>query len=286
MKRAFVCLLPALFAAGLVAQTVRLPNKPDGFRFAVIGDTGTGQRAEYDVGARLAEFRKQFPFDVVLMMGDNMYGSQTPKDFQKKFEEPYKTLLDAGVKFYAVLGNHDDPNQSSYKLFNMGGERHFTFKPKDGVRFFGLDSNYMDKAQLSWLEKELAGSRSDWKIVFCHHPLYSSGAKHGSDMPLRAVLEPVLLKYHVSLVLSGHDHFYERIKPQQGIHYFVCGGSAKLREGNVQVADFADKSFDRDNSFLLMEIDGDTLFFQAISRTGEIVDSGSFRRPTDQTATQ
>ncbi len=278
-------MLSALLTAGLLAETVHLPNKPDGFKFAVIGDTGTGQRPEYQVAGQLADVRKQFPFGIVLMMGDNLYGSQTPADFRKKFEEPYKALLDAGVKFYAVLGNHDDPNQSSYKLFNMGGERHFTFKPKDGIRFFALDSNYMDKAQLAWLEKELASSHSDWKIVFCHHPLYSSGAKHGSDVPLRAVLEPLLVKYHVSLVLSGHDHFYERMKPQQGIHYFVCGGSAKLREGNVRQADFEEKGFDRDNSFLLMEIDGDTLHFQAISRTGETVDSGSFRRLDDQAAT-
>src|SRR5262245_52401065 len=152
MKRKVACLVPALFAAGLLGQTVGLPNKPDAFRFAVIGDTGTGQRPEYEVGSRLAAVRKQFPFEVVLMMGDNLYGSQAPRDFQKKFEAPYKPLLDAGVKFYAVLGNHDDPNQSSYKLFNMGGERHFSFKPKDGIRFFGLDSNYMDKAQLTWLE--------------------------------------------------------------------------------------------------------------------------------------
>src|SRR5437764_968401 len=135
MRRRVAYFVPALFIAALLAQTVRLPNKTDGFRFAVIGDTGTGQKAEYEVGARLAEFRKPFPFDIVLMMGDNLYGGQTPKDFQKKFEQPYKPLLDGGVKFYAVLGNHDDPNQSSYKLFNMGGERHFTFKPKDGIRF-------------------------------------------------------------------------------------------------------------------------------------------------------
>ena len=66
-----------------------------------------------------------------------------------------------------------------------------------------------------------------------HHPLYSSGGRHGSDLSLRAVLEPLFVKYGVSLVLAGHDHFYERIKPQKGIHYFVVGGSAKLRAGNV-----------------------------------------------------
>ena len=93
------------------------------------------------------------------MMGDNLYGGNSDKDFKKKFEEPYKPLLDANIKFYASLGNHDNPNERLYKLFNMNGERYYTFRPKAGVRFFALDSNYMDKPQLAWLEKELAGQR-------------------------------------------------------------------------------------------------------------------------------
>jgi hypothetical protein len=268
----------AALAGGLFAQDLRLPNKKDSFRFAVIGDSGTGKRPQYEVAARLAELRTTFPFDIVLMAGDNLYGRQRPKDFAKKFEEPYKPLLAQGVTFYAALGNHDDPNQRSYQLFNMRGERYFTFKPRDGIRFFALDSNYMDKKQLEWLEKELAGSGSDWKIAFFHHPLYSSGGAHGSDLQLRAVLEPIFVRHGVSLVLTGHDHFYERIKPQQGIHYFVIGGSAKLRAGDVRKTDWTAVSFDTDNSFVLMEIDGDTLHFQAISRTGKTVDVGSLKR--------
>ena len=274
-------LLLAITVALLPAQDLQLPSKPDSFHFAVIGDTGTGERPEYETGARLAEYRQKFKFDTVLMLGDNLYGSQKPKDYERKFEEPYKALLDAGVKFHAALGNHDDPNQRSYKLFNMGGERFYTFKPRNGIRFFALDSNYMDRPQLEWLEKELASSGSDWKIVFFHHPLYSSGGKHGSDTQLRGVLEPLFVKYGVSLVLAGHDHFYERIKPQRGITYFVVGGSAKLREGNVQKSDFTAKAFDTDRSFVLMEIDGDTLHFQAISRTGKTIDSGSVTRSSE-----
>lgn len=266
----------AVLAAALGAQEVRLPNRPDAFRFAVIGDSGTGGRHEYEIGERLAEARKQFPFGLVLMLGDNIYGSQKPDDFRKKFEEPYKPLLDAGVKFYAALGNHDDPNQRSYEPFHMGGERYYTFQPHKDVQFFALDSNYMDQAQLKWLEKELAASKAKWKIVFDHHPLYSSGAKHGSDLELRKAIEPLFIKYHVSLALAGHDHFYERIKPQNGVHYIVEGGSAKLRVGNVRRAEFAAASFDTDNSFLLVEIDGDVLHFQAISRTGRTIDAGSF----------
>jgi 3',5'-cyclic AMP phosphodiesterase CpdA len=278
MKRTTLLLISALLVGLLPAQDLLLPNKKDSFRFAVIGDTGTGERNAYDVAKRVAEYRQKFSFDTVLMLGDNMYGGQKPKDYKKKFEEPYKPLLDTGVKFYAALGNHDDPNQISYKLFNMGGEKFYSFKPRAGIRFFAIDSNYMDKKQLEWLEKELAASGSDWKIAFFHHPMYSSGGKHGSDLQLRAVLEPLFVKHEVSLVLAGHDHFYERVKPQRGITHFVIGGSAKLREGNVRKSDITAKAFDTDNSFALMEIDGDTLHFQAISRTGKTIDSGTVGR--------
>jgi 3',5'-cyclic AMP phosphodiesterase CpdA len=160
----------------------------------------------------------------------------------------------------------------------MDGRRYYTFRPHDGIRFFSLDSSSMDKEQFEWLEKELANSRSKWKIVYLHHPIYSSGGRHGSDLLLRKVLEPLFVKYGVSVVLAGHDHFYERIKPQQGIHHFVVGGSAKLRVGNVVRTNLTAKAFDRDQSFALMEIKGDTLHFQAISRTGQTVDDGSFQR--------
>lgn len=285
MRRFILFSTAAVLAAILPAQDLKLPNKKESFHFAVIGDSGTGGRPAYEVAQRLAEAHGKFPFDVVLMLGDNMYGGQSPRDYKKKFEDPYKPLLDAGVKFYAALGNHDDPNQRSYKLFNMGGERFYSFKPRAGVRFFALDSNYMDKAQLAWLEKELEASSSDWKIVFFHHPLYSSGGKHGSDLELRAVLEPLFVKHDVSLVLAGHDHFYERIKPQRGITHFVIGGSAKLREGNIKASEITAKAFDTDNSFVVMEIDGDTLHFQAISRTGQTIDAGSIKRVTGSETT-
>jgi hypothetical protein len=272
-------LLFALVAAGFAAAPhISLPNRPDSVKFAVIGDSGTGEREQYETAKQLAGARARFPYSFVLMMGDNLYGGEGPRDFERKFEQPYEPLLKAGVKFYAALGNHDDANQTKYKKFNMNGERYYTFKPRDGVRFFALDSNYMDEKQLEWLEKELAKSHSDWKIAFFHHPLYSSGAKHGSDVELRKVLEPLFVKYGVSAVFTGHEHFYERIRPQHGITYFISGGAAKLRKGNIRPSELTAKGFDKDRQFMLAEIDGDQLWFEAISRTGEVFDSGVVRR--------
>ncbi len=157
----------------------------------------------------------------------------------------------------------------------MSGERYYTFE-KDGVRFFALDSNYMDKPQQDWLAKELSTSNNEWKIAFFHHPLYSSGARHGSEVDLRTVLEPLFLQHRVSVVFSGHEHFYERLKPQQGITYFTSGGGAKLREGNIRVGSaMTAKGFDTDRSYMLVEVADTTMYFQALSRTGALIDSGS-----------
>jgi len=266
----------------LAAQDVSLPNQPDSLKFAIIGDSGTGSSSQYKVAEKLIASRAKFPYEFVLMMGDNLYSGNGPKDYQKKFEEPYKALLDSGLKFYAALGNHDNTDEKNYKPFNMGGQRYYTFKPKNGVRVFALDSNYMDQPQLQWLEKELTASGSDWKIVFFHHPLYSSGGTHGSDFQLRAQLEPMFLKHGVDAVFSGHEHFYERIKPQKGIYYFTSGGAAKLRDGDVKKTDLTAKSFDAGNHFMLVEVTKDTMYFQAISDQGKVVDSGALVRFNDE----
>jgi calcineurin-like phosphoesterase family protein len=269
------------------AQSITLPMKDGSVRFAVIGDTGRGDTPQYETGRMLAAVHAKFPFTFAIMVGDNMYGADTPGDFQQKFEKPYKALADAGVKFYAALGNHDNPNQRFYKQFNMNGERFYTFRAspgglakvtQGGVRFFAIDSNYLDKSQLDWLSKELAASGSEWKICFFHHPLYSSGKTHGSALETRAVLEPIFVKDGVTVVFTGHDHFYERIKPQKGIAHFVVGATGSLRRGDIRRTDMTAKGFDTDYSFMIAEISGDEMFFQAISRKGETIDSGTLKR--------
>jgi predicted phosphodiesterase len=272
----------ALWVLGLLAaasaaraQELRLPVHEGSVRFAVIGDTGTAAQAQYDIGKQMAAFHQKFPFTFVIMVGDNIYGTDSPGDFERKFELPYKPLLDAGVKFYAALGNHDNPNQNGYKFFNMGQQRFYTFKPAQGVRFFALDSNYMDRAQMEWLQKELTSSGSEWKIPFFHHPLYSSGRTHGSSVDLRNQLEPLFVEHGVDVVFSGHDHFYERVKPQKGIYYFVSGAGGSLRKGDIRPGTgLTEVGFDTDFSFMLVEVDGRDLYFQAIARTGQTVDSG------------
>lgn len=253
---------------------INLPTKEGSVRFVIIGDTGTGTKKQHELADILLRARAGFPYDFVLLLGDNLYGGESPADYKSKFEDVYRPILDQKVKFYAALGNHDEPAQRFYQFFNMDGKEYYRFT-KGNVAFYALNSNYMDQKQVKWLEDELAKDTSEWKITFHHHPPYSSGGKHGSDTALRKVLEPIFVKHGVNAVFTGHDHFYERIKPQKGIFYFVSGAGGKLRSGDVKDnSPLTDKFFDRDMSFMLAEVVGNQLYFQVISRTGESVDSG------------
>ena len=256
-----------------------LPVKDGSLRFAAIGDTGTGTSKQHEVGEMMAQYRAAFPFEFVLMMGDNLYGGESARDYEAKFAQPYKELLDNGVKFYASLGNHDQSLQINYEKFNMNGKEYYRIK-KGNVAFYALNSNYMDKKQVAWLESELAKDTSEWKVCFFHHAPYSSAKKHGSATQLREVVEPLFVKYRVNVVLTGHDHIYERVKPQKGIHYFVSGAGGKLRTGDLREASsLTAKAYDRDMHFMLFEVTGDEMHFQAISRTGATIDSGVIVRP-------
>jgi 3',5'-cyclic AMP phosphodiesterase CpdA len=277
---------PAIVEAAQTITTglTQLPNAKDSFKFVVLGDFGDGTQRQFDLAREMARLHDTFKYETVITVGDNLYGRQRAQDFKTKFEIPYKPLLDANVKFYAALGNHDIREQPSYKLFNMNGKLYYSMKaPQQNLRFYMLDSNYMSPEQVDWVKNELSSTNEDWKIVAFHHPLYSSGGRHGSDVKLREVLEPLFIANNVSVVLSGHDHFYERIKPQNGIIYFVCGGGGELAPGDIRDIGLTDKGYDNGCTFMAVEILGDRMYFNAIRDDGGVVDSGIIqrRKPVD-----
>jgi len=275
--RAIYCLYGVVLTAAFCAETGALPLAPKSVRFAVIGDNGTGGKEQYEIAQQMEIFRQTTGFDFVLMNGDDIYGGKSPSEVRKKFELPYAALLSAGVKFYATLGNHDDSNERFYKPFNMNEKRYYNFR-NGNVEFFALDSTYMDAAQIDWIKTQLQKSGAPWKICFFHHPFYSDGKFHGPDLDLRARLEPIFEQYNVNVVFTGHEHFYERLKPQNGIYYFIEGSSGELRPHNVRPSPTVGKAFDSDRAFMVVEVAGDQMYFETISRVGDIVDSGELDR--------
>lgn len=261
------------------ARALSLPNRPSSLKFFVLGDFGTGSRQQYALGERMAAVHEVFTATLVITVGDNIYGGERPQDLRKKFEEPYKALLERGVKFHAALGNHDAREQAHYAPFNMGGRTYHAFDaPRQDVKFIAIESDYPTPKQIAWLKEELA-SRDAWIIPYFHHPLYSSGRRHGPHVDLRATLEPLFLESNVTVVFTGHEHFYERTKPQHGITHFIVGSGGQLRKGNLDPrSTVTAKGFDTDRAFLAVEIDGDELFFNAIDTTGAVIDSGRIER--------
>ena len=279
-----VLLLLVAGTGPFTAPTVTLPNRPDTLKFAVLGDNGSGDSGQYELARQMAAVHGLFTFGFVIMVGDNFYGSQTPPELARKFDIPYRPLLDAGVTFYAAIGNHDEPFTVNYPPLNMAGRRYYTYV-RQQVRFFVLDTNILDAPQLRWFESALQQSPEPWKIAYFHHPLYGNAGRHGSAVDMRVLLEPLLVRYGVAVVFTGHDHVYERLKPQKGVHYFVTGSGGKLRQGDLVRSETTAAGFDQEQAFVIVEIDGASLFFQTISRSGATVDSGTIPRPVHHQGT-
>jgi 3',5'-cyclic AMP phosphodiesterase CpdA len=269
------------------SDTTPLLSKTASLKFAVIGDSGRWSAEQRQTASQLAAQYRHEPFDFVLMLGDNNYGDGSPESFRTRFEEPFQALLDAHVRFYAARGNHDVGPQWNYPLFNMGGHRYYTFERTSGLapplvgtvaQFFAVDTVNLDEDELSWLDRQLSESKAEWKIVFQHHPLYSSGRYSFASAFLRRTLEQTFVEHQVDVVFAGHEHVYERMVPQRGIVYFVAGAAGSVRVGDLRPSAYQAKGYDRDLSFMLIQLSGASMHFQAITRTGETIDSGTIIR--------
>lgn len=257
-------------------------GSPEPLTFVVIGDTGSGNAGQFEIARQMKlYYRDQVRYGFVLMLGDNVYPDGNPALLKSRFEEPYQDLLKAGVKFYAVLGTHDlrkgAEAQPRYENFNMGGRRYYSFTKGDGlIEFFALDSDVMNEQQLPWLETALKSSQARWKVAFFHDPIYSSARKHGSNTNLRAKLEPLFTRYRVDAVFAGHDHVYERVKPQQGVYYFVEGASGQLRKGDLnRKSTILETGNDEVNSFLTVQVGQEQMKIEARSASGALLDAVS-----------
>jgi len=254
-----------------------MPQIRGGTVFALMGDSGSGDQAQQAVAqAMLTYFNTARHFPFVLMLGDNLYDD----DYTNEFSVPYKPLIDRGVQFYAALGNHDRDLEIHFKPFNMNDVDRYSFD-QGNARFVALNSNHpADPLQIKWLDQVYADAGTKWRIAFFHHPLYSSGlhAAESRDV-IRPALEPALTRNHVDVVFSGHEHLYERIKPQHEVKYFVSGG------GGRYLYDYQPSAFDEvglsQHHFMVAEIAGDRMFFEAITHTQQLIDCGVIYRTND-----
>ncbi len=294
IKRRHFLLLASLFGLGFGAikqfghqssSPAELKSKPTHppnlastaplLRFISVADTGTGDAGQYAVAEAITQYHQKNPFDLALLAGDNIYTNGEIEKIDAVFEQPYQSLLKKGVKFQAVLGNHDIRTangdlQVSYPGFNMGG-RYYTFK-RGKVQFFALDTNGNADwdNQLVWLEKELSQSQALWKIVFGHHQIYSSGI-YGVNQPFIQTLTPLFKKYQVQLYINGHDHHYERSRAINGTTYLICGAGAGTRP--VEHSSWTEYAVSQ-LSFAALEVYENRIIINGIGTDHRIFDRG------------
>lgn len=260
-------------------RTAPSPGSGATVRFIAIGDSGGGGSDQKALRDQMATV----PFDFMIHTGDIAYGSGTRTDFQDKFFAIYADYL----KYFPVFpasGNHEyetedaAPFREAFVLPANGGpdglERWYSFNWGD-VHFVALDTEKTGPVQAAWLEADLAANTLPWTIVYGHKPPFSSG-DHGNDAGFRTYFVPIIEKYHVPLVLNGHDHDYERTLPQNGVTYVVTGGGGR---GVRPVGTSAFTAFsDAVIHFTYVTITGDQLALHAIDALGQEFDSLVIRR--------
>jgi len=302
--------LPTVLERSLATAGGQLTPKPDLpalLRFGVIGDSGSGKPAQLRVADRMKDLhrsRSGDPWRFVLAMGDNIYEKGESKYFGSRFIDVYRELLEGGVPFRSTLGNHDiryrdGREQLQEEAFGyLGGQDEYEFgagpKLADGTqlaRFLCLNSNRWVDAIEGRETKIVAGlvdrlrermkesDRYRWNIIYFHHPIYSYVKKgfifpkgHGSNPHLQRVLEPEIVE-HVDLVLAGHEHFYQKVRPEKGVHHIISGAAGKQRKG-VRMDHPNVESASLDFHFMDLGLNEDALHFQAINDSGQLIHSG------------
>jgi len=241
---------------------------PPDLHLAVAGDAGdSGDRLDATADA-MARLDPADPFDALLLLGDNVYPDGDPAELDTTVFEPFSAVLDSGAELLAILGNHDaDYGEAQMEALGMPG-RWWSVRRGD-VLIVGLDSTrWDDPDQRAWLEDTLRHSTATWKIVAVHHPPYSAGYQ-GSSIEVRDTFVPLFEEYGVQLVLSGHDHDYQRSEEINGVTYVVTGAASGTRRTGE--ADFTEVSFSW-HSYVEIGVYPDRLVGRVLNQDNRVAD--------------
>lgn len=240
------------------------------FRFAAVGDIGDGSPAQKQVADAIAAEHARRPLDLLLLLGDLVYPDGDPAEVDKKFRTPYASVFEAGIDMAAVLGNHDIMTDAEAMADAFGMPARYYTIARGSVELFALDSSRgtIDQSQVAWFEAALAASRARWKIVFMHVPAFSAG-RHGPHPALQQALVPLLDRFDVQMVITGHDHDYQRSVPIRGTVHVVSGGGCCPRP--VGTASYTARSA-TGLHYVVVEVSETGLVLEAIAVDGTVID--------------
>lgn len=314
--------LALLSGAGLFLLAPALAAGEE-LRLAFLGDSGNGKPGQQRVAGQMLRAGP----DAVFFLGDNIYNTGEPRDFERKFDSVYAPLVERGAAAHAALGNHDvkecrasdqdplPPDERAYAWREpgchvrehlqhapfgyVGGWRYYTVALGAGplVEVFVLDSNTLglaqsklvgsrqDAGQLAWLEAALSASRARWKVAILHHPIHtpqSSGyflgfGGHGPDERLQRQLEPILARHGVDVVFAGHNHFYARLVPQQGVRHIVAGGGGRKLVGFKPAPGYV-AAGGKYHHYVLVRLTAEAFEYYAVDDRGAVRDAGRFAK--------
>lgn len=252
-------------------QVVALPTaaQPE-LRVALVGDVGDGGDHAHAVAAAIAEQSKVDRYDILMLLGDNVYPSGDPTRIQATVLEPFSGVLEGGTDLFVVLGNHDETNHAGdaqLKALGMPG-RWYAVERGDMLGIALDSTDPTNPEQLAWLEETLAGSDARWKLVGLHHPPYSSGM-HGSNETSREVFAPLFERYGVQVVFAGHEHDYQRTDPINGVTYIVSGAGSRTRRTGID--DYTAVAYST-HHYVDMNVYDDHILLRAIDQDGEQFD--------------
>jgi UDP-2,3-diacylglucosamine pyrophosphatase LpxH len=253
------------------------PFPPDGepdYRIVVLGDVGEAGERLTATAKTVVSLSEPGGYDVMLLLGDNVYPAGDPRGLDEVVFQPFAPLLDRGTRLLAVLGNHDVAEgygDAQMRTLGMSG-RWWAESLGDDVLIVGLDSNdVQNPEQRKFLAGALAASDATWKIVALHHPPYSAGYQ-GSSLDVREAFTPLFERYGVQLVLSGHDHDYQRSLPVNEVVYVVSGGVARSRRTGEE--DFTAVSFSW-HHFVDLSVFDDHLLIRAVNQDRRVADEAT-----------
>lgn len=244
------------------------PDQRPELRIGVAGDIGdSGTRLEATAES-MAQLDPGDPFDELLLLGDNVYPDGDPAKLQDTVFDPFADVLAQGAELLAIVGNHDAPHGEE-QMAEMGMPGLWWAVERDDTLIVGLDSNETaDPAQREFLEQTLRDSEATWKIVAVHHPPYSAGYQ-GSNLAVRETFGPLFERYGVQLVLSGHDHDYQRSVEIDGVTYVVTGAASGTRRTGEE--DFTAESFSW-HSYVVVDVFPDRIVGRAVNQDGRVAD--------------
>jgi predicted phosphodiesterase len=247
--------------------TAAPPGVKEPVRFVALGDTGTGGAAQRAIAQRMSAEA----FDLMLFLGDIAYEDGSPAQLENNFFAVYRDVL-RYVPAYVTIGNHERRSRLGRPYFEAfvlpEPERYYSFNWGD-IHFVAIDTTQRDTRQLVWLEDDLNRNKLPWVIVFGHHPMYTNSLR-GPQLWIRRAFANIVTRHHVDLVLTGHEHQYERFRVAD-VNYVVSGG------GGGQLTRFFGQSHALKQAtvhhFLSFEVTASALTMKAIDIEGKEIET-------------